>query len=63
MIILSEALWIFIEIKKNELLRNLDDEANLSEKWGVEKKDIMKKILPGGRVRSETIDPWLDKKY
>ena len=49
--------------KKNELLRKLVDEANLSEKWGVEKKDIMKKILPGGRVRSETIDPWLDKKY
>jgi len=49
--------------KKNELLRSLVDKANLSEKFGVEKKDIMKKILPDGRVRSETIDPWLDKKY
>jgi len=49
--------------KKNELLRNLVDKANLSEKWGVEKQDIMKKILPGGRVRGDLIDPWLDKKY
>ena len=49
--------------KKNELLRNLVDKANLSEKWGVEKQDIMKRIFPGGRFRSSELDPWLDKKY
>ena len=49
--------------KKNDLLRKLVNNANASEKWGVEKKDIMKKILPGERFRSEKIDPWLDKKY
>jgi len=49
--------------KKNDLLRKLVNNANASEKWGVEKKDIMKKILPGERFRGEKIDPWLDKKY
>ena len=60
--------------KKNELLRDLVNKANLSEKWGVEKKDILKKIISSGQTfKKYTPDekvfalsqktPWLDREY
>jgi|GEM_PF-6390529 len=60
--------------KKNDLLRDLVNKANLSEKWGVEKKDILKKIISSGQTfKKYTPDekvfalsqrtPWLDREY